>query len=99
MAEIEPREFGVDQDVRMTPIPDEVMPEGIEQDADWSTAIAATIDAGVAALQGRGGPTYDAIVYTVAIILNHLGRVKSMGHGARLVRKVLDSGHALNRLC
>jgi len=96
---IDPKEIGIDQDVRMPPIPDAAMPQGTGQDAEWSLAVAAAIDAGVAALQGQQGPTYDALVYTAAITLHHLGRVKSMELGARMVRKVLDSGLAMNRFC
>ncbi len=97
--ELEPKELGIAQDVRMTPIPEAVVPDGIGQGVDWTQVIAATIDAGIAALRGEHGPTYDALVYASAIILHHLGRVKSMEQGARLVRNVLDSGHALNRFC
>jgi len=97
--EIEPKEFGIDRDVRMTPIPDAAMPGETGQDADWSQVIAAAIDAGVAALQGQSGHAYDSLVYATTIILRHLGRVKSTEQGSKLVRKVLDSGLALNRLC
>ncbi len=96
---IDPKELDIDQNVRMPPIPDAAMPQETGQDTAWGLAVAAAVDAGVAALQGQHGPTYDALVYTAAITLHHLGRVKSMEHGARAVRKVLDSGLALNRLC
>jgi anthranilate phosphoribosyltransferase len=96
---IGPGDFGIEQDVRMTPIPDDTMPAVAGNDTDWSRAIKASIDAGVAALQGESGPTYDALVYAAAIILHHLGRVKSNADGAGLVRNVLDSGLALKRLC
>ncbi len=83
----------------MMPIPEAVVPDETGQGVDWTPVIAATIDAGVAALQGEHGPTYDALVYTSAIILHHMRRVKSIEQGARLVGNVLDSGHALNRFC
>ncbi len=97
--DIDPQQFGIEQSVRMTPIPDHAMPGETGQDADWNPAIAATIDAGVAALQGQSGPAYDSLVYAATIILQHLGRVKSREQGVKLVCKVLDSGLALNRLC
>ena len=53
--------------------------------------------AGLAALGGVKGMTYDALTYAAANILWHLGKYESIAAAAGYVRGVLDSGDALRR--
>jgi len=62
-----------------------------------ATARAAA-QAGMAALEGRRGPTYDSLVFAGALVLWHLGREQTMQAGADRIRGVLDSGAAMRRL-
>jgi anthranilate phosphoribosyltransferase len=57
----------------------------------------AAVDAGLAALGGEKGMTYDALVYAAANILWHLGKYDTIAAAAGFVRDVLDSGEALKR--
>jgi anthranilate phosphoribosyltransferase len=61
-------------------------------------AAAAAADAGMAALNGAQGATYDSLVYVAAIILHHLGRHPDLQTAADQVRAVLDSGAAAARV-
>lgn len=62
-------------------------------DADAVAKIAA--DAGLAALSGEKGSSYDALVYTAAIALWHLKKYETIKDAANKVRDVLDNGDAL----
>jgi anthranilate phosphoribosyltransferase len=97
--EITPADIGIDQNVRATPLPDdleEILPGddvGAPFDADLAAGMAA--EAGVAALGGKTGSTYDAMVYAGAIALWHLGKSATLHDAAARVRNVIDSGKAL----
>jgi anthranilate phosphoribosyltransferase len=65
---------------------------------DTEATAKAAADAGMAALQGEQGATYDALVYGAAMILWHLRRYDNVVDAARRVRKVLDSGDAVKRM-
>ena len=101
-ATVEPRELGIEQVVRAVPLP-----EDLPKAARPGDEIAITIDipataqaaaaAGLAALQGVRGPTYDALVLGSALILHHVGRHGALNDAADHVRHVLDSGRAIQR--
>ncbi|MCG8427764.1 MAG: anthranilate phosphoribosyltransferase [Chromatiales bacterium] len=99
-----PAEIGIEQSVRITPLPEEL--PGISTPGD-EIALAVDVEkssqraaeAGVAALEGEKGSTYDALVYSGALILLHVGKAGSLAEGAEQVRAVLDSGKAKARLC
>jgi anthranilate phosphoribosyltransferase len=58
-----------------------------------ATAKAAA-QAGMAALEGQRGPTYDSLVFSGALILWHLGREQTLQAAADRIRAALDSGAA-----
>jgi anthranilate phosphoribosyltransferase len=101
-AEVEPRDLGIEQAVRAVPLP-----EDLPKAARPGDEIAITVDipataqaaaaAGLAALQGERGPTYDSLVLGGALILNHVGRHGALSDAADHVRRVLDSGRAAQR--
>jgi anthranilate phosphoribosyltransferase len=65
---------------------------------DVPATARAAAHAGLAALEGQKGPTYDSLVFAGAIILWHLGREGSLRAAADRVRAALDSGKAANRM-
>ena len=101
--EIDPTALGIEQTVRAVPLP-EALPQtsrpgdeiAIMVDVDATAQAAA--EAGLAALDGVKGPTYDSLVCTGALILWHLGRERSLEVAADRVRDVLDSGRAVRRV-
>jgi len=101
--QITPAEFGIDQPLRAAPIPRDLpkAEEGgdeIVMTIDPAAVAQAAADAGMAALDGKPGPTRDSLICSAAICLRHLGRYGSLRAAADAVRKALDSGQALSRL-
>lgn len=101
--EVQPSDLGIEQALRAVPLPKDLpsaAPSGDEigMDVD-STAVAdAAAEAGRDALAGKPGPTRDGLVYGAAACLWHLGRHDSMVAAADAVRRLLDSGKALEHL-
>ena len=98
-----PADLGIAQTVRAPRIPGATDPDAADEDhgaAPFDAAAVARLaaDAGLAALEGRPGPTRDALVYGAALCLWHLKRHGSLAAAADAVRAVLDSGRALERL-
>ena len=58
----------------------------------------AAAQAGAEALAGRAGATRDSLVCGAALCLRHLRRHDSLQAAAAAVRRVLDSGQALERI-
>ncbi|WP_126455144.1 anthranilate phosphoribosyltransferase [Sulfuriflexus mobilis] len=101
-AEVEPKDLGIEQELRAVPIPADLPRKpgsNDEVEAPFlSEAVAkAAVEAGLAALAGEKGITYDALVYGGANILWHLKRYETLAECADAVRAVLDSGEALKR--
>lgn len=102
-ADVDPPALGIEQSVRAVPLP-----EGLPKAARPGDEIAVTVDiqataraaaaAGLAALQGERGPTYDSLVLGGALVLSHVGRHGALGDAADHVRRVLDSGRVLHRV-
>ena len=65
---------------------------------DVPATARAAARAGLAALAGERGPTYDSLVFSAGLILWHLGREHSMAAAADRVREALDSGRAAQRI-
>jgi anthranilate phosphoribosyltransferase len=96
-------DLGIEQPVRAPQIPGQAANEGEEGDdvaAKFDTAAVAkaAAQAGLEALEGRPGPTRDALVCAAALCLWHLKRYDSLKKAADAARRVLDSGEALKRL-
>ena len=98
-----PAELGIDQPVLAPPIPDRAQREGDQGDQtdsslDHAAVARAAVEAGLAALSGRPGPTRDSLVCGAALCLWHLKRHDSLQSAAAAVRRVLDSGQVLQRI-
>jgi len=98
--EFNPLDIGIEQDVRATPLPDDLpeRPAGDDVGAAFDAEEAARITAlnGLCALDGDEGSTYDALVYAGAIALWHLKKHDNLQDAAAQIRDVLDSGKAMS---
>ncbi len=94
--DLDPATLGIDQDVRATPLPDELVPDEGDENAKFDNVAAAkaAARAGIEALEGAPGPTRDSLVYAASVCLWHLRRHASPAEAAPEVRKALDSGAA-----
>ncbi len=102
-AAIDPSELGIEQSLRTPALPENLPKSSRAGDeiaiaVDIQATAKAAADAGLAALDGQRGASYDALVYAGALVLNHLGRANSLAAAANRVREVLDSGQARARL-
>lgn len=100
LVEFRPQDIGIEQDVRAPLIPGMNEASELEEhveafDADKVSAQAA--EAGMAALNGQKGATYDSLVLGAAIMLWGLKKAGSFTESAELARKVIDSGAAKAR--
>ncbi|MGI9302261.1 MAG: anthranilate phosphoribosyltransferase [Gammaproteobacteria bacterium] len=98
--EVSPTDLGIEQELRAVPLPEDLPPAAHTPDrtgmkGDVATAAQAAAQAGLEALDGKPGPTRDALTYGAAACLWHLGRSESMAAAAQSVRAVIDSGSAL----
>lgn len=102
--EIDPTALGIEQTVRAVPLPDDLPQTSRPGDeiaiaVDVEATAQAAAAAGMEALSGKKGPTYDSLVCGGALILWHLGRERSLELAADRIRDVLDSGRAARRIC
>ena len=101
--DIDPAAMGIEQAVRAVPLPDN-LPQTTRPGDDIAVAVdvpataRAAAEAGLAALSGVRGPTYDSLVFSAALVLWHLGREQSMAAAAGRVREALDAGGATRRV-
>ena len=94
-----PADLGIEQTVRATPLPDDLPPapesEDVSASFDAEAVAKMAADAGIAALNGTKGSTYDALIYSAAIALWHLKKYDDIKAAADKVREVLNNGAAL----
>lgn len=100
--EINPEAMGIQQTVRSVPLPDD-LPKTERDDeiaimVDVQATAQAAAEAGMAALCGNKGATYDSLVLSAAMVLHHLGRAKTLPEAADMARAALDSGKAAKRV-
>jgi len=100
---IDPGALGIEQSVRAPQLPEDLPTASRPGDeiavaVDVRATAQAAAQAGMAALEGQRGPTYDSLVFSGALILWHLGREQTQQAGADRIRAVLDSGAAARRL-
>ncbi len=97
--EFDPADIGIRQDVRATPLPEDLPPRPAGDDVgaafDVETAAQLAAEAGIAALNGTQGSSYDALVYSGAIALWHLKKYDTLARAADKIRDVLNNGAAL----
>lgn len=101
--DLSPKDVGVEATKRAIPLPDDLPAAPMITDE-----IAATVDSdalaeraaqmGIAALGGEQGMMHDSLVYSVSTCLTHLKKYDSLQEAADAVRKMLDSGTALETL-
>ncbi|MGD8672932.1 MAG: anthranilate phosphoribosyltransferase [Thiogranum sp.] len=101
--DIDPASIGIQQELRAVPLPDDLpaaeqVGDDIALTVNVRAAAKAAADAGMAALAGKKGGTYDSLVYAGALVLHHLGRQPDLNSAAEQVRSVLDSGAAAARV-
>lgn len=101
--DVDPGSIGINQSLRAAPLP-EGLPEA-DQIADdialtvnTRAAAKAAAEAGMAALNGEKNIAYDALVYSAAMILQHVGKHGNLNDAADHIRSVLDSGAAAKRV-
>jgi len=101
-AAVDPVALGIDQPVRAVPLPGAVATEAGEDEIVAAIDIKATAhaaaEAGILALKGDKGATYDSLVLAGSIILHHVGKAASVAEAAAQIRAVLDSGKAVARV-
>jgi len=101
--DIHPEQLGIIQTARAVPLPEDLPKTSRPGDeiaiaVDIKDTAIAAADAGMAALHGSKGTTYDSLVYTGALTLKHLGMHADLKSAADHVRDVLDSGNAAMRI-
>jgi len=100
LVEFKPQAIGIQQEVRAPLIPG--MDEASELESHVETFDAARVsaqaaEAGLAALNGQKGATYDSLILSAAIMLWGLKKAGSFEAGAEMARKAIDSGAAKER--
>jgi len=85
------------------PLPQDLPKSGREGDevtimVDVHATAAAAAKAGLAALQGEKGATYDSLVLSAALVMHHIGKAPSLKAAADMARAALDSGNAAKRV-
>lgn len=100
--DLDPVAIGIEQTARAVPLPEDLPKTERADDVAIAVDIKATAEAaaraGLAALQGEKGATYDSLLLTASLILHHLGRAPSLQAAADQVRAALDSGKAHARV-
>ena len=98
--EADPLEIDIEQDNRLVPIPQELLPNknrdfGPNENNSEIAKLAAK--EGLGALEGTRNATSDALLYSASLTLWHLGRYDSVQKAAVVVRKILSSGKVAER--
>ena len=101
-AAVDPIALGIEQASRAVPLPGSVA--GAEGEDEIVAAIdihataRAAAEAGIQALKGSHGATYDSLLLAGSIVLHHVGKASSIADAAAQLRAVLDSGKAAARV-
>ncbi|MEW6677114.1 MAG: anthranilate phosphoribosyltransferase [Pseudomonadota bacterium] len=101
--DVDPMALGIEQSARAVPLPDDLPKSERSGDevaimVDVNATAEAAARAGMAALKGEKGATYDSLVLSAALVLHHTGKVASLKEGADRARAALDSGRAAVRV-
>ena len=100
--DFDPTSIGIEQTARAVPLPEDLPKIEREDDVAIAVDIQATAKAaaaaGLAALKGEKGATYDSLVLAAGLILHHVGKAASLAAAADQVRAALDSGKAAARV-
>ena len=98
--DLKPEELGIGQALRAVPLPEHLpgyrkKTDGVAGAVDATAIAAEAARAGIEALEGNPGATFDSLVYGAALCLWHLNRHPSPAKAADAVREALKSGKAL----
>ena len=86
----------VDAQNRSSPEPRPSMPGGADTGpVGCPGRRAEAARAGIEALEGNAGATFDSLVYGAALCLWHLGHRATLAEAAEYAREVIGSGKAL----
>lgn len=100
--DLDPTALGIEQTARAVPLPDDLPKTERADEVAIAVDIKATAEAaakaGMAALRGEKGATYDSLLLTASMILHHVGKAASLKAASDLVRVALDSGRAAARV-
>jgi len=92
-----PADLGIVQDSRNVPLPEQLADlEENRTNARIEELSKLAAEAGLNALKGEQGAARDSLIYTGAMMLQHLQGIDLSAAGAK-IGEVLDSGSALNR--
>ena len=99
--DLKPESLGIDQALRAVPLPEHLpgyrkKTDGVASSVDAEAIASEAARAGIEALEGKAGATFDSLVYGAGLCLWHLQRHASVGEAAKAVREVLASGKALS---
>ena len=101
LVEFKPQDIGIQQEVRAPLIPGQGDAGELESNVDVFDAAkvsAQAAEAGLGALNGRKGATYDSLVLGAALMLWGLKKADSFAAGAEMAKQALNSGAAKARL-
>jgi anthranilate phosphoribosyltransferase len=98
--DFKPEVLGINQELRAAPLPENLpgyrkKTDGIASSVDATAIAAEAARAGIEAMEGKAGATFDSLVYGATLCLWHLKRHRSVAETAQAVREVLQSGKAL----
>ena len=100
--DLNPADLGIQQPLRAPAIPDNLPAskavDEINLPFDVKAVAKAAADAGMAALNGEKGATYDSLVYCGSLILKQVGKADSLAQAADQIRAVLNSKKAADRV-
>lgn len=100
--DVDPTAIGIEQSARAVPLPEHLAK--VERDdevaimVDREATAKAAAEAGLAALRGEKGATYDSLLLTASLIVHHTGRAATFAAAGQMVRAALDSGRAASRV-
>ncbi len=98
--DFKPEALGINQELRAVPLPEHLpgyrkKTDGVASSVDAGAIAAEAARAGIEALGGKPGATFDSLVYGATLCLWHLNRHPSLAKAADAVREALESGKAL----
>ncbi|MBE8190405.1 MAG: anthranilate phosphoribosyltransferase [Candidatus Thioglobus sp.] len=91
--DINPADLNISQNMRAIGFP-----EGLAVENDITKLANHTVKLGKSALSGERGMFYDGLVLAGSLVLWHTEKARNLAEAGEIVRSVLDSGKALNRL-
>ncbi len=97
--QLDPKQLGIEQDVRMLAIPqryaEAIKQTGFQNSDKLHAVVEHNLQLGLDALANNTGPMRDSLIYGVAIGLRHVGLASTLADGAERARKVIVNGAAL----